>query len=119
MIGFAIDLAMIAVFLKIIAAVLPGIQIDGWMPAIVVAAVMAVAGTVVGVGTTVLIGLRLGAPEWITLPLGFVLSTSILLIALKLVPGVRLRRVSTGLLVAVLLSVLRIGAAVAMAQFTR
>lgn len=114
MIGLVIDLLLTAVFLKIIATVLPDLEIDGFGPALITALVMTVVGMVVGFAMTPLLGPYLSAGVWVSYAVGFVVSVIILMIALNVVPGVHVRSATSVVVAAVLLAALRIGVGVAM-----
>jgi putative membrane protein len=109
MLGIVIDLLLTAIFLKIIASVLPDLEIDGFGPALITAVVMTVVGTAVGFAMAPFIAPWLAAGVWVSYAFGFVVSVIILMIALNVVPGVRVESASSVVVAALLLSALRIG----------
>jgi putative membrane protein len=109
-----LDVLLTAVFLKMIATMLPDLEIEGFGPAIITALIMTLVGAAIGFAVAPLLGPYIGAGRWVTYAFGFVLSVIVLMIALNVVPGVRVRGMAVVVVASILLSVLRMAVALAL-----
>ncbi len=89
-----VSLLMTAAFLKMLENVLPDLEIDGWLPAFLVAAVLPLVGIAVAFATGPLRPLLAGGP-WVTWAFGMAVSTIALAMAFAAIPGIKASAVST------------------------
>jgi putative membrane protein len=106
-----LDVLLTAIFLKIVAAMLPDMEVDGFGPAVITALIMALVGAGISFALAPLLTPSLQIGGWVTYVISFVLSVIILMIALNVVPGVRVRGMGIVVVAAVLLSALRMATA--------
>ena len=89
-----VSLLLTAAFLKMLENVLPDLEIDGWLPAFMVAAVLPFVGFVLGFATGPLQPLIVRGP-WIAWGFSIVMSTLALALAFAGVPGIKAGGVAT------------------------
>jgi uncharacterized membrane protein YvlD (DUF360 family) len=107
--GIVLGVITSAILLKVVASILPNMEIEDWSAAIGLAFVMSLVATVVGLLYGPLRG-ALGAELWfVQLIVGFIANVIILAVAATLVPGVEVRGAGTAVLAALLLTALRLG----------
>jgi hypothetical protein len=89
-----VSLLMTAAFLKMLEHVLPDLEIDGWLPAFLVAAVLPLVGIALGFATGPLQPLLTGGP-WVRWLFSIGMSTLALALAFAAVPGIKAGGVAT------------------------
>lgn len=89
-----VSLLMTAAFLKMLENVLPDLEIDGWLPAFMVAAVLPLVGFAIAFATGPLRPLVAGGP-WVMWTFSIVMSTLALALAFAAVPGIKASGVAT------------------------
>ena len=89
-----VSLLLTAAFLKMLENVLPDLEIDGWLPAFMVAAVLPLVGLVLSFAIGPLRPLLAGGP-WVTWVFSIVMSTLALALAFAAVPGIKAGGVAT------------------------
>ena len=89
-----VSLLVTAAFLKMIETALPDLEIDGWLPAIMVAAVLPLVGLALGLLTSPLAPLVAGSP-WVGWAFRIGMSTLALALAFAAVPGIKASGVTT------------------------
>jgi uncharacterized membrane protein YvlD (DUF360 family) len=113
-VGIVLGVITSAILLKVVASILPNMEIEDWSAAIGLAFVMSLVAMVIGLVFGPLLGVSLGAALWfVPLIVGFIANVVILAIAATLVPGVEVRGAGTAVLAALLLTALRWGVDVA------
>ena len=89
-----VSLLLTAAFLKMLENVLPDLEIDGWLPAFMVAAVLPLVGFALGFATGPLQPLLAGGP-WVMWAFGMVMSTVALAMAFAAIPGIKASGLAT------------------------
>jgi hypothetical protein len=89
-----VSLLITAAFLKMLENVLPDLEIDGWLPAFMVAAVLPLVGFAVAFATGPLRPLLAGGP-WVMWAFGMAVSTIALAMAFAAIPGIKASAVAT------------------------
>jgi len=96
-----------AVCLKVVAAVLPNLEIENWTSAIGLAVVMGFGGSAIAFVLAPSLAPVFGAGGWIAFAIGFVVNVIALAVAAAVVPGVRTGGIATVILAAGLLAAMQ------------
>jgi hypothetical protein len=89
-----VSLLLTAAFLKMLENVLPDLEIDGWLPAFLVAAILPLVGIVLGLVTGPLQPLLASGP-WARWAFQITMSTLALALAFAAIPGIKAGGVAT------------------------
>ena len=89
-----VSLLVTAAVLKMIETALPDLEIDGWVPALMVAAVLPVVGFVLAFATSPLAPFLAGGP-WVGWAFRIGMSTLALALAFAAIPGIKASGMAT------------------------
>ena len=89
-----VSLLVTAAFLKMLETALPDLEIDGWLPALMVAAVLPLVGLALALLTSPLAPLVGGSP-WVGWAFRIGMSTLALALAFAAIPGIKASGVAT------------------------
>jgi hypothetical protein len=85
-VSILVHLLVTAVALRALAAALPDLEIDGWLPAIGAVVVMQIVAIPIGY---IVSSLPLGGGPWIAYPVGAALSAITVAVAMAMMPGIK------------------------------
>jgi hypothetical protein len=114
MMSFFVGALITAVLLKAVTSVIPVVEIDDWVPAIIVGVIVSVVGLATGMLTPALTAQGVGV--WPIIAILNVVSVLVLALAIAIVPGIKSSGAMAVILTAILVQALGYALSVAYVQ---